>query len=133
MLPPHLLQEKGRSGRPAGKGHRPALRALEQALREDDTDYELWEAFAAAVSKSGQWAKLTEKEDDLTTLFPQSSALLTALANAFLHTFQPDKAVEYYKQAKSFAFDSSLIQEIKKGLHDAYTAMGDTDNADRYR
>lgn len=110
-----------------------ALAVLEQALREDDTDYELWEAFAAAASKSGQWAKLTEKEDDLTTLFPQSSALLAALANAFLRTSQPDKAVEYYKQAKSFAFEPALIQEIKKGLYDAYTALGDTDNAARYR
>ena len=110
-----------------------ALTVLEQAMREDDTDYELWEAFAEAVSKSGQWAKLTDKEDDLTTLFPQSAALLSALANAFLHVSQPAKAVEYYQQARAFAFESALIQEIKKGLYDAYTALGDTENADRYR
>lgn len=115
------------------KDYADALSVLEQALREDDTDYELWEAFAEAVSKSGQWSKLTEKEDDLTTLFPQSAALLAALANAYLHTSQPDKAVEYYQQARAFAFEASLIQEIKKGLYDAYTAMGDTDNASRYR
>jgi len=119
-----LLQAKDYAG---------ALAVLEQALREDDTDYELWEAFAEAVSKSGQWSKLTDKEDDLTTLFPQSAALLSALANAFLQVSQPAKAVEYYQQARTFAFESSLIQEIKKGLHDAYTAMGDTENAARYR
>lgn len=110
-----------------------ALTSLAQALREDDTDYDLWSAFAEAVAKSGKWSELTAREDDLVTLFPQSSALLTALADAFLKSGHPDKAVEYYKQAKAFAFEPAQIQAIKKGLFEAYTALGDTDNADRYR
>ena len=44
-----------------------------------------------------------------------------------------NKAVEYYKQAKAFAFEPALIQEIKRGLFEAYTAMGDTESAGRYR
>lgn len=115
------------------KQYEQAVQHLELALREDDTDYDLWSAFATAVAQSGQWSKLTDKEEDLTTLFPQSATLLCALATAFLHTSNPEKAVEYYKQARAFSFDSAQIQEIKKGLFEAYTALGDTENADRYR
>jgi len=110
-----------------------AVSSFENALREDDTDYELWSLFVEAVSKSGQWRKLTALEEDLTTLFPQSSTLLTALADAFLHDGNPEKAVEYYKQALSFAFEADQIQSIRKGLSDAYTQMGDSENAGRYR
>ena len=110
-----------------------AVAFFESALREDDTDYDLWSVFAEAVAKSGQWRKLTDLEEDLTTLFPQSSALLTALADAFLHDGHPDKAVAYYRQALSFAFDTEQIQNIRKGLYDAYTQMGDAENAARYR
>ena len=110
-----------------------AVSCFEQALREDDTDYDLWMLFAEAVAKSGQWHKLTSLEDDLSTLFPQSSVLLSVLADAFLHTNQPEKAVEYYRQAQAFAFDADQIQSIRKGLHDAYTQLGDAENAARYR
>lgn len=110
-----------------------AVAQLSQALKEDDTDYDLWSAFAEAVAKSGKWSDLTAREEDLTTLFPQSAALLTSLAGAFLKSGNPEKAVEYYKQAKAFAFEPALIQEIKRGLFEAYTAMGDTESAGRYR
>lgn len=110
-----------------------AVAQLSQALKEDDTDYDLWSAFAEAVAKSGKWSELTDREEDLTTLFPQSAALLSSLAGAFLKSGNPEKAVEYYKQAKAFAFEPALIQEIKKGLFEAYTAMGDTESAERYR
>jgi len=110
-----------------------AVAQLSQALKEDDTDYDLWSAFAEAVAKSGKWSELTAREDDLTTLFPQSAALLSSLAGAFLKSGQPEKAVEYFKQAKAFAFEPALIQEIKKGLFEAYSALGDTENAERYR
>ena len=110
-----------------------AVTCFGKALREDDTDYELWSVFAEAVAKSGQWRKLTSLEEDLTTLFPQSSVLLSALANAFLQTGAPDKAVEYYKQALAFAFDDAQVHDIRKGLFDAYTQLGDADNAERYR
>lgn len=110
-----------------------AVLSFEIALSQNDTEYEVWEAFAKAVEQSQQWKYLTDREEDLTTLFPQSSAMLTALANAFLHTDQPAKAIEYYQQARAFAFDAELIQQIRKGLFDAYTASGDTENAERYR
>lgn len=110
-----------------------AVVLLEEALREDDTDYDLWSAFAEAAAKSGRWTKLTEKEEDMTTLFPQSASLLAALANAFLQTGDNDKAVEYYKQALAFSFDADLTKQIRQGLHEAYTRLGDPDNAARYR
>ena len=115
------------------KDYAKAVVLLEEALREDDTDYDLWSAFAEAATKSGRWTKLTEKEEDMTTLFPQSAELLAALANAFLQTGENDKSVEYYKQALAFSFDADLTKEIRKGLYDAYTRLGDTDNAARYR
>ena len=110
-----------------------AVVLLEKALREDDTDYDLWSAFAEAVAKSGQWSRLTSLEEDLTTLFPQSSVLLSALADAFLHDGHPDKAVDYFKQALSFAFEADQIQSVRNGLYKAYTQMGDTENAAKYR
>ena len=106
---------------------------FESALREDDTDYDLWTLLAESVAKSGQWRMLTSKEEDLTTLFPQSSALLSALAEAFLHTGQPEKALEYYKQAQAFAFEADQIQVVRSGLYNAYTQLGDTENALRYK
>lgn len=125
-------KEKGLSALRAQQ-YEQAVSCFEKALREDDTDYDLWSVFVETVAKSGQWRKLTALEDDLTTLFPQSSALLSALADAFLHDGHPDKAVVYFKQALSFAFEADQIRSIRKGLFDAYTQMGDTENAARYR
>ena len=110
-----------------------AVSHFEQALQEDDTDYDLWSAFAEAVSKSGQWHRLTLLEEDMTTLFPQSSTLLSALADSFLHDGQPNKAVEYFKQALAFAFDADQIQFVRNGLYNAYMQIGDAENAARYR
>jgi predicted Zn-dependent protease len=115
------------------KDYAKAVVLLEEALREDDTDYDLWSAFAEAATKSGRWTMLTGKEEDMTTLFPQSATLLAALANAFLQVGENEKAVEYYKQALAFSFDADLTKEIRQGLHEAYTRMGDSDNAARYR
>lgn len=117
----------------AAKDYAHATDMLEQALREDDTNYDLWAAFAEATDKSQQWQKFTSREEDVTTLFPQSSALLYALAQAFLKSGQPEKAVEYFQQARAFAFEQELVQQIRKGLFEAYTALGDTDNANRFR
>ena len=110
-----------------------AVSLLEQALREDDTDYEVWESFSEAVAESGQWARLTAYEEDLTTLFPQSAALCAALAKAFLQQGQAEKAVVHYRTALAFSFDETLTAQIRQGLHDAYTRLGDSDNAARYR
>ena len=110
-----------------------AVESLELALREDDTDFEVWNAYAEAVDKSKQWSRLADKEEDLTTIFPQSAVLLTALANAYLQTGHADKAIEFYKQAKTFSYDPDLTKHIRKGLFDAYTQAGDSENAERYR
>ena len=115
------------------KDYAKAVVLLEEALREDDTDYDLWSAFAEAATKSGRWTMLTGKEEDMTTLFPQSATLLAALANAFLQIGENEKAVEYYKQALAFSFDADLTKEIRQGLREAYTRLGDSDNAARYR
>ncbi len=125
-------KEMGMASLKAGR-YAEAVSTLNQALNEDDTDYDLWKAFADAVDKSQQWQMLTAREDDLATLFPQSAEMLANLANAFLKSANPEKAVEYYKQAKAFSFDDALTQRIRKGLHDAYTALGDTENAERWR
>ena len=115
------------------KDYAKAADLLEQALRDDDTDFEVWSAFAEATDKAKQWSRLTAKEEDLTTIFPQSAALLAALAHAYLQTGHPDKAIDFYKQAKSFSYDPELTKTIRKGLFDAYTQAGDSENAERYR
>ncbi len=47
--------------------------------------------------------------------------------------YLPDKAIDFYKQAKSFSYDPELTKTIRKGLFDAYTQAGDSENAERYR
>lgn len=103
-----------------------------ESLKIDDTNVEVWQGFIAAVKKSQRWSELTRLEEDLTTLFPQSSEMLSALAEAFLQTQQAEKAVEYYKQALAFSFETAQKEQIRKGLHDAYTQLGDVENANRY-
>lgn len=115
------------------KDYTKAADLLEQALREDDTDFEIWSAYAEATDKAKQWTRLTDKEEDLTTIFPQSAVLLAALAHAYLQTGHPDKAIEFYKQAKTFSYDPELTKTIRKGLFDAYTQAGDSENAERYK
>lgn len=115
------------------KEYSQAALALEAALLQNDTEYEVWSAFAEATDKAQQWQRLVSHEEDLTTLFPQSAALLAALAHAFLKSGQADKAVEYYQQARAFAFDAELTRQIRKGLFEAYTALGETEKAERYR
>ena len=102
------------------------------ALAVDDADVLTWQRFVAAVETSGRWSELVRFEEDLTTMFPQSPDMLSALAQAFLKIGQPAKAVEYYKQALAFAFDTPQIQRIRQGLSAAYTQLGDTENAERY-
>jgi len=103
-----------------------------ESLKLDDTNVEVWQGFITAVEKSQRWNELIRLEEDLTTLFPQSPDMLSALANAFLHTSQPEKAVEYLKQALAFSFDPTQKAQIRQGLRDAYTQLGDTENAERY-
>ena len=103
-----------------------------ESLKLDDTNVDVWQGFIMAVEKSQRWNELTRFEEDLTTLFPQSPDMLSALASAFLHTGNLEKAVEYYKQALAFSFDPAQKAAIRQGLYDAYTQMGDTENAKRY-
>lgn len=115
------------------KQYAQAVDEFMESLKLDDTNVEVWQGFVTAVENSQRWTELIRFEEDLTTLFPQSSDMLAALAQAFLQTKQPEKAVEYYKQALAFAFDPLQIQRIRQGLVDAYTLMGDTENASRYK
>lgn len=112
--------------------YRQAVDEFMESLKLDDTNVEVWQGFITAVEKSQRWNELIRFEEDLTTLFPQSPDMLTALAQAFLHTSQPEKAVEYLKQALAFSFDPAQKAEIRQGLRDAYTQLGDTENAARY-
>ena len=112
--------------------YRQAVDEFIESLKLDDTNVEVWQGFIMAVEKSQRWNELTRFEEDLTTLFPQSPDMLSALASAFLHTGNLEKAVEYYKQALAFSFDPAQKAAIRQGLYDAYTQMGDAENAARY-
>lgn len=96
-----------------------AVDELAASLRLDDSNVEVWQDFVTAVRKSQEWSALVPFEEALTTLFPQSPDMLSALADAFLHTSQLEKAVEYYQQALAFSFDSDQKEQIRKALHDA--------------
>lgn len=110
-----------------------AVEELGQSLRLDDADISVWEGFVTSVEKSQRWSDLTRLEESLTTMFPQSPDMLVPLADAFLRSGDPSKAVEYYKQALAFSFDQAQTQRIRKGLAEAYTLMGDSENAARYK
>ena len=64
-------------------------------------------------------------------LAADNEEILFLYARAYIGKQQPEKAVEYFQQARAFAFDADLMQEIRKGLFNAYTAMGDTESPPR--
>lgn len=137
---PLLSQQAGDAESHANRGN-DLLKAKQYAqavdefvasLQLDDTNVEVWQGLVTAVKQSQKWESLTRFEEDLTTLFPQSPDMLSALADAFLHTSQPAKAVEHYKTALAFSFDPDQKTQIRQSLHTAYTQLGDTENAERY-
>ena len=103
-----------------------------KSLESDDSNIDLWTDFVSASEKSGNLGKLIGFEDEITTLFPQSPKMLSVLAKAFINNGNPDKAIDYYKNALAFAFDPEEVSAIKKGLHDAYMMKGDTESARKY-
>jgi len=98
-----------------------AVDEFAEALRLDDSNVEVWQGFVTAVQKSQKWSALVPFEEALTTMFPQSPDMLAALADAFLHTSQPEKAVEYYQQALLFSFDPAQQEQLRQSLHTAQT------------
>lgn len=106
---------------------------ISNSAQGDQSSYvQNWESYVKSVEKTGNLVRLLKYEDDIATIFPQTPAMLAVLAKAFLQSNNPDKAIEYYKQALAFAYDADEISKINKGLYDAYMMKGDTENAKRY-
>ena len=122
-----ITQQEGDAETHAGKGqeylknnnYALAVDEFVASLRLDDSNVTVWEGFVTAVQKSQKWSSLVPFEESLTTMFPQSPDMLSALADAFLHTSQPEKAVEYYQQALLFSFDPAQKEQIQKSLQSA--------------
>ncbi len=105
---------------------------FQKSLKIDDSNIENWKNFIISSEKSNNYGKIVGFEDEITTLFPQTPQMLIALASAFLKKNNPEKAIEYYKNALAFAFETDEISLINKGLYDAYMMKGDSESAKKY-
>lgn len=115
------------------KQYAEAASSYEKALNIDNSSFAVWEDYCYALGKLEQWQRLLEYEKDLTELFPQNAKMLCNLALGHLQKQQPDKAIEYLMQAKTYAYEKELLSTIYETLANAYSQKGDAAAAEQWR
>lgn len=115
------------------KKYEQALTNFEQALAIDNATYSLWDDYCFVLNQLDRWPNLLKYENDLQELFPQNARMLCNLGLAHLYSQHADKAIEYFMQAKTFAYEKEQLDVIYQGLAEAYKLKGDNDAADMWR
>lgn len=110
-----------------------ALPLYEKALQYDNTAFAVWEDYFYVLEALKQWRNLLKYEQEVQELFPQNNTVLYSLGKAYLEVNEPDRAVEYFKQAMSYSFTNNEKSAIYKALGEAYHQMGDEQTAAMYR
>lgn len=105
---------------------------FEQSIGIDNTSYSLWEDYCYVLDQLQQWPSLIKYEQDIVQLFPTNAILISDLGRAFVAAKQPDKALEYLKQAAALAFDADRLAFIYNAMGDAYQQKGNHTSALEY-
>ncbi len=106
---------------------------FEKALQYDNTTFAVWTDYFHVLEVLQQWKSLLKYEQEVQELFPQNNLVLYSLGKAYLEVNEPDKAVEYLKQALSYSFTNDEKTAIYKALGEAYHQKGDEQAAALYR
>ncbi len=114
------------------KNYADALPLYEKSLQYDNTAFGVWEDYFYVLDSLKQWKNLLKYEQEVQELFPQSNRVLYSLGKAYLEVNEPDRAVEYFKQAMSYSFTNNEKTVIYKALGEAYHQMGDEKAAAMY-
>lgn len=93
----------------------------------------MWDDYCFVLNQLDRWPNLLKYETDLQELFPQNARMLCNLGLAHLYSQHADKAIEYFMQAKTFAYEKEQLDVIYQGLAEAYKLKGDNDAADMWR
>jgi len=112
--------------------YKDAINNYEKAISLDNTSYDLWEEYCVALGKERLMQHLAAYENDILELFPQNAAMLGNLGLAYLQANQPDKAIDFLKQALTLSYEPAQQAIIYQGLGNAYAAKGDNETADSY-
>lgn len=110
-----------------------ALPLFEKSLQYDNTTFAVWADYFHVLEALNQWKNLLKYEQEIQELYPQNNLVLYCLGMAYLEVNEPDKAVEYLKQAMSYSFANNEKTAIYKALGEAYHQMGDEQAAAQYR
>lgn len=115
------------------KKYEQALTNFEKAIAIDNAAYSLWDDYCFVLNQLDRWPNLLKYEKDLQELFPQNARMLCNLGLAHLYSNHADKAIEYFMQAKTFAYEKDQLDVIYQGLAEAYKQKGDNDAAEIWR
>ena len=114
------------------ESYQEAVDYYEKAISIDNTSFELWDRYCFSLNKTQNVQRLVQYENDILELFPQNAVMLGNLGLAYLYANQPDKAIEYLKQALALAYEPSQQVIIYQGLGSAFKVKGDMQSAEYY-
>ncbi|MDR1346000.1 MAG: tetratricopeptide repeat protein [Bacteroidales bacterium] len=103
-----------------------------QALAIDNTQYSLWQDYFSALERLGDYPAITERAEEAAELYPTNAVLLYTIANAYLKNGQLNEALDWFKPAATFAFDSDLLGSIYFRMAEIYSDMHNPDEAEKY-
>jgi tetratricopeptide (TPR) repeat protein len=103
-----------------------------QALTIDNTQYSLWQDYFMTLERLGDYQAIAERAEEISELYPTNAVLLYTIANACRQNGQSAQALDWLKQASSFAFDTELQGNIYFLMAEIYSDMHNTTEAEKY-
>ncbi|MDR1112584.1 MAG: tetratricopeptide repeat protein, partial [Bacteroidales bacterium] len=103
-----------------------------QALAIDNTQYSLWLDYFGVLEQLGDYPAIIERAEEVAELYPTNAVLLYTVANAYLQNGQLNQALDRFKSAATFAFDSDLLGNVYFRMAEIYSDMHNPDEAEKY-